>query len=119
MAEDLGNLAAAIETAGFAADGMVVIAAAKQAAKLRLLAGPAFGNLVLGSAAVTAGTIIGIAPAAVAVGYVGANRLRSRALEMDRGFLGSRNLWRSPCSDFRGPLSVRICQFGYPPSDTT
>ena len=62
---------------GIAADDMVIIAHPKQAAKLRLLAGPAFTSTVLSSPQVAAGTVIAVAPDALFVGYSGAPEVES------------------------------------------
>jgi hypothetical protein len=77
MAGDLANLAGALNDAGVDAEAMVVVTNARQAIKLRLMAGPAFIYPVLGTSAVAAGTVIGIAPAGVASGFDGAPRIES------------------------------------------
>jgi Phage capsid family len=74
---DISALAAAIGDADISADDMVIVANVAQAAKLRLLASPSFSNLIIGTTAVAAGTVIGIAPAAVAVGYSGAPEIET------------------------------------------
>jgi hypothetical protein len=71
-ATDLAGLASEISARGIAADDMVVIAAMPQALKLRLLSGPNFTNLILGTDALADRTVVGIAPAGVGVGYAGA-----------------------------------------------
>jgi HK97 family phage major capsid protein len=77
MVTDVGNLAGAIADAGIATDDMVIIAHPGQATKLRLLAGPAFTNAVLGTPQVAAGTVIAVAPDALFVGYSGAPEVDS------------------------------------------
>jgi hypothetical protein len=77
MAGDLGNLAGALSDAGVDTEAMVIVANARQATKLRLLAGPSFSYPILGTSAVAAGTVIGIAPAGVASGFDGAPRIES------------------------------------------
>jgi hypothetical protein len=71
MATDIAALAGAIGDADIAADDMVIVASVAQATKLRLLSSPNFTNLVIGTKALADGTIVGIAPSGVAVGYSG------------------------------------------------
>jgi hypothetical protein len=77
MAGDVAALAGALSDAGVDAENMVVVTNARQAIKLRLLAGPAFTYPVFGTSAVAAGTVIGIAPAGVASGFDGAPRIET------------------------------------------
>jgi hypothetical protein len=77
MAGDLAALAGALTDAGVDAENMVVVTNPRQAVKLRLLAGPAFAYLVLGTSAVASGTVVGIAPAGVASGFDGAPRIEA------------------------------------------
>jgi hypothetical protein len=77
MAEDVGALAAAIADADIDASDMVIVASVPQAVKLRMLSSANFTNLVIGTNAVADGTVIGIAPSAVAVGYSGSPEIES------------------------------------------
>jgi hypothetical protein len=72
IADDLGSLAGAIGANGISADDMVVVTTPDLAAKLRVLASPKFTNTVLSSVYLAAGTVVGIVPRGLAVGYVGA-----------------------------------------------
>jgi len=76
IAADIAALATAIADADISADDMVVVAAPAQAATLRVLA-PSFANLIIGTTALAAGTVVGIAPAGVAVGYSGAPEIET------------------------------------------
>jgi hypothetical protein len=71
-AADLAALARAFGTVGVSADDMVIICSPASATQLRALIGLRFANVILGSAAVADGTLIGILPAGLAVGYSGA-----------------------------------------------
>jgi hypothetical protein len=64
-------LAGAIGANGIGADDMVVVTTPDLATRLRVLASPKFENTVLSSAMLVAGTVIGIVPRGLAVGYVG------------------------------------------------
>jgi hypothetical protein len=77
MAGDLGNLAGALSDGGVDAENLVVVTNARQAIKLRLLAGPGFAYPIFGTSAVASGTVIGIAPAGVASGFDGAPRIEA------------------------------------------
>jgi hypothetical protein len=71
MTTDLGKIAGAIATAGGNADTIMIFAAPKEAIKLRLHAGPQFSNSIIGTSALSDGSIIGVAPEAIATGYSG------------------------------------------------
>jgi HK97 family phage major capsid protein len=71
-AADVGKLAGAFGAIGVAADSLVIICSPTTATQLRALIGLRFGNVILGSAAVADGTLIGVLPAGLAVGYAGA-----------------------------------------------
>jgi hypothetical protein len=71
MTMDVANIAAAVAAAGGNADNVVFIANAAQATTLRLLSGPNFTNLVLGTSGIADGTIVGVDPLAIATGYAG------------------------------------------------
>jgi hypothetical protein len=77
MAGDLAALAGALADAGIDAEAMVIVTNPREAVKLRLLAGPNFSYPVLGTSAVAAGTVVGIAPAGVASGFDGAPQLEA------------------------------------------
>jgi hypothetical protein len=77
IATDLGNLAGAIADAGIEADDLVLVTNPRQAIQLRLLAGPAFTHLVLGTTVVPSRTVIAIAPSAVAVGFSGVPSIKT------------------------------------------
>ena len=70
-ATDVAALAAEIASAGIDPTDMVLVAAWPQAVKLKLLSGPNFNNAILGTNALADGTIVGIAPAGIAVGDPG------------------------------------------------
>jgi hypothetical protein len=72
MADDLALLAEAIGANGISTDDLVFIATPILATKVRVLAGPKFQDAVMSSAMLSAGTVIGIVPRGLAVGYVGA-----------------------------------------------
>ena len=71
-AADVAALARAFGTNGVSADGMVIVASPATSTQLRALIGLRFGNLILGSAAVADGVLVGILPSGLAVGYSGA-----------------------------------------------
>jgi hypothetical protein len=71
LAQDIGNIAQAVATAGCDPDSLVFVCAAKQAATLRVLASASFTYPILSTPALNAGTVIGIAPAAIATGFDG------------------------------------------------
>jgi hypothetical protein len=71
IADDLGQLAAAIGNAGIHTDDMVIVTTPKMAMKLSVLVSATFDNTVLASAALPGGTAIGIAPRGLATGYDG------------------------------------------------
>jgi hypothetical protein len=77
MAGDIGALAGALADAGIDTESMVIVAHPKQATKLRLLAGPMFSFPILGTPAVAAGTVVGLAPAGIASGFDGAPQLEA------------------------------------------
>jgi hypothetical protein len=68
---DIGGLAADIAAAGISPQDMIVVAAWPQAVKLQGLVGSNFKNLILGTKALADGTVVGIAPAGIALGYSG------------------------------------------------
>jgi hypothetical protein len=72
IATDLGNLVAAMVGANIDPENFQIIAAPRQALKLRLLAGPKFDNQVFGSVGVAAGTVIGVARGGIASCFEGA-----------------------------------------------
>jgi hypothetical protein len=76
-AADVAALARAFGTVGVSADDMVVICSPATALQLRALIGLRFGNVILGSAAVADGTLIGILPSGPAVGYAGEAEVES------------------------------------------
>jgi hypothetical protein len=71
MVSDLRNLIGAISDAGISGDNVVFICNPRQAIALRALASPTFGYEIFSTTAVAAGTVIGIAPDAIASGYSG------------------------------------------------
>lgn len=71
IADDLAALAGAISAAGINADDMIVITTPSLAVKIRVLSGLRFGNIVLSSAVLAAGTVIAIVPQGLATGYSG------------------------------------------------
>lgn len=77
LVSDLGNLAGDLADGGIDADDMVVIAHPETCTKIRMLASAAFTNTVLGSAQVSAGTVIAVAPSGFVVGYNGAVEIES------------------------------------------
>lgn len=68
---DIGGLAADIAAAGISPQDMIVVAAWPQALKLQGLVGGNFKNLIIGTRALASGTVVGIAPAGIALGYSG------------------------------------------------
>jgi hypothetical protein len=71
MAQDVGTLIGAMATAGVDPEGAVIIAAPRQAASLRLLAGPKFDYPILGTTGLVDGSIAAFAPAAIAAAFDG------------------------------------------------
>lgn len=71
MAEDIGELAGALGAAGCNSDRAMYFAAPRQAAAMRLLAGPRFTNEIIAVNSLIAGTVVAIDPAAIATGYSG------------------------------------------------
>jgi HK97 family phage major capsid protein len=71
LVADIGNLAGQVADAGIAADDLIIITHPETATKLRLLASPAFTNVVLGTPQVAVGTVIAVAPGGLAVAYSG------------------------------------------------
>jgi hypothetical protein len=76
-AADVAALARAFGSVGVSADDMVVICSPATALQLRALIGLRFGNVILGSAAVADGVLIGILPGGLAAGYSGAAEVES------------------------------------------
>jgi hypothetical protein len=74
-AADVGNLAKAIGDKGVNSDSMVIIATPKLATQIRFFEGPHHDNRVISSAYLAAGTIVGIVPEGLAVGYDGAAKI--------------------------------------------
>jgi len=66
MSADLGAMAQAMADAGIDPAGMVIAASPRQAVALKILVGPKFDSLVLGSLALPDGTVVAVAPSAVA-----------------------------------------------------
>jgi hypothetical protein len=77
MADDLGSIAAAIAAAGIATDDVIYVANPKSATAVRVMASPKFTNTVLSSASIPTGTVIGIAPAGLYIGYTGQLELQA------------------------------------------
>jgi hypothetical protein len=71
IAEDIGDIAAAITTAGFNSDNMTIITTARLAAMIRVLVSPTFDYEVMSSKAIPAGTVVGVNTDALMVGYDG------------------------------------------------
>ena len=71
LVADLAALAGALATAGCNADRAIYIAHPAQATSLRLLAGPRFANIILGSNALPAGQIVALDPWAIGSGFDG------------------------------------------------
>lgn len=71
MATDLANVAQAISDAGISPAGLVFIAGAAAAVKLKLTAGPMFDYQILESTGVPGTTLIAVQPAAIATGFSG------------------------------------------------
>ncbi len=71
VVEDLRNLGAALAAAGLDPERAVYIANSAQALSIRLLAGPRFTNMILGTPALAAGTVVAVDPLAIASGYSG------------------------------------------------
>jgi hypothetical protein len=68
---DMKNLVGAIGDAALATDDVIIVANPRQAEALRLLPPQPFAHQVFGTAALADGTVIAIAPDALAVGYDG------------------------------------------------
>jgi hypothetical protein len=79
IAEDLGAIADAIGASGISTDDLVFVCTPSLAIKILFLAGPLFQNRVFSSAMLAAGTIVGIAPSGLAVGYTGAVEIETSA----------------------------------------
>ena len=71
IAADIAALATAIGDADIDADDMVIVAEHCAGGQVAGAASPNFTNLVIGTNALADGTVVGIAPAGVAVGYSG------------------------------------------------
>jgi hypothetical protein len=71
VADDLGALAGQIGSNGVNSDDMAVVTTPDLATRLRVLASPKFTNTVLSSAYIPNGTVIGVVPRGLAVGYAG------------------------------------------------
>jgi hypothetical protein len=71
VADDLALLAGAIGAAGINPDDLIVITTPSLAMKIKILASPKFNNLVLSSAVLAAGVVIGVVPQGLATGYSG------------------------------------------------
>jgi hypothetical protein len=71
LAADIASLANAIAAAGINPEGLVLVASWKQATKLRLLSGPNFDNVIIGTSALADRTVVGVAPGGVGFGYNG------------------------------------------------
>jgi hypothetical protein len=77
VADDLALLTGAIGAAGINPDDAVFITTAALATKIRILASPKFADAVLSSSSLAAGTVIGLVPRGLAVGYSGAVSVES------------------------------------------
>ena len=77
VADDMGLLAESVANAGINPDNMVIVTTPALAVKLKVLSSPKFTNDVLSSAAIPDGTVIGIVPAGLAVGYSDAIQVQS------------------------------------------
>jgi hypothetical protein len=71
MITDVANLAQAISNAGLSTAGMVLVAGASSAVKLKLLSGPLFDYEILETTGLPGTTAVAIAPAAIATGFSG------------------------------------------------
>jgi hypothetical protein len=71
MIADLRAIVAALADGGCGGDNVVFVCHPSQAIALRALASPAFSYEVFSTTAVAAGTVIGLAPDAIASGYSG------------------------------------------------
>jgi hypothetical protein len=71
LAADIASLTNAIAAAGINPEGLVLVASWKQATKLRLLSGPNFDNVIIGTSALADRTVVGVAPGGVGFGYNG------------------------------------------------
>jgi hypothetical protein len=72
VAGDIANMAQAIADAGISIAGLVLVAGASAAVKLKLLSGPLFDHEILETTALPGTTVIAIQPAAIATGFTGA-----------------------------------------------
>jgi hypothetical protein len=116
---DLAALANTIAVAGIDPTNMVIVAAWKQAMKLRLVSGPNFEHTIIGTSALADRTVVGVAPAGVGFGYVGAPEVgvsKEAAIHYEDtspqpiSTVGSPNTIASPvCSAFQSDvLIVRV-----------
>jgi hypothetical protein len=71
VAGDLKNLIGAIADANLNTDNAIIVANPRQAIALRLLSGPNFKYPIFGTSALAAGTVVALAPDAIASGYNG------------------------------------------------
>jgi hypothetical protein len=71
VAADLALIAGAIGANGINPDDTVFISTPAMCVKIRVLASPKFGNTVLGSSSLAAGTVIGLVAAGLATDYDG------------------------------------------------
>lgn len=71
-AADIGAMAAAMAAVGVDPEGMIIVAAPKQATALRLLSGPNFDNPIFGTTGLANGTVAAFAQGAVAAAFDGA-----------------------------------------------
>jgi hypothetical protein len=72
IADDIGSLAAAIAAANIDPSDMILICAVKQATALKTLTGPNFDYSILSTPLLAAGTVVGVAPSAIAYATDGA-----------------------------------------------
>jgi len=115
MGEDIGALAAALGDTDYDPDSMVIIASPAQAVRLRMFTAGSFTNPIISTTAIADGTVIGIAPGGVAVGYSGAPEVETsqeallhfedvNPLQISSGAQGSgvlatptRSAWQTDC----------------------
>jgi hypothetical protein len=71
IAEDIGDIAAAITNAGFNSDDMTIITTPKLAAKIKTQVGALFNFEVMSSKAIPAGTVVGVVTNSLLYGYDG------------------------------------------------
>lgn len=74
-AADVAALAQAIGNNGISTDGIIIITTPTLATKLRFFGGPNFEDRIFSSAYLAAGTLIGIVPQGLAVGYDGSVKI--------------------------------------------